>query len=116
MTDKTKYIILTDENFQREVLERTELVMVDFWADWCGPCHIMAPVIEELAAEFEGEVRVGKLDVDANPQAAETYGIRSIPTILFFQDGKIVDQVIGVAPKIELATRLKKLLQGDSNK
>lgn len=110
MTDNKKYITLTDETFPSEVLERTEPVMVDFWADWCGPCHIMAPVIEELAAEFEGRVRVGKLDVDANPEAAETYGIRSIPTILFFKDGKIVDQVVGIVSKMELATRLEKLL------
>lgn len=110
MTESKRYVTLTDETFQSEVLERAHPVVVDFWADWCGPCHIIAPAIEALASKFEGQALVGKLDVDANPETAETYHIRSIPTILFFKDGKVVDQVVGVVSKTELANRLEKLL------
>ena len=111
MSDNKQYTTLTDANFQKEVLENSQPVLVDFWADWCGPCHMVAPAIEELAADFEGRAKVGKLDVDANGKIAGQYGIRSIPAILLFKDGQVVDQVIGVAPKSELTNKLNGLIQ-----
>ncbi len=116
MSANKKQTMLTDANFQKEVLENSQPVLVDFWADWCGPCHMIAPAIEELAADFEGRAKVGKLDVDANGKIAGQYGIRSIPTILLFNDGKLVDQVVGVAPKSELTNKLSDLIQnGEKN-
>jgi len=82
MASNNKYMTLTEDSFQSEVLESTKPVLMDFWADWCGPCHMIAPVIEELAAEFEGNIKVGKLDVDSNPRISMQYGIRSIPTLM----------------------------------
>ena len=111
MTDNGKYVTLTDANFQKEVLENPDPVLVDFWADWCGPCHMIAPIVEELAAYFEGQAKVGKLDVDANTGVAAQYGIRSIPTLLLFKDGQVADQVVGVAPKTELIEKLNAVLE-----
>ena len=109
MADDAKYVTLTDQNFADEVLNSSEPVLVDFWAAWCGPCRILAPAIEELAGEFQGRAKVAKMDVDTNPQTAMNFGIRSIPTLLFFKDGKVVDQLIGVAPKKVMAERLESL-------
>jgi len=105
-----KYITLTEENFQSEVLESTQPVLVDFWAEWCGPCHAIAPVIEEVAVDFEGRAKVGKLEVDDHTSIAMQYGIRSIPTVLFFKDGQVVDEVTGIAPKKVIADKLNALV------
>lgn len=109
MATDAKYVTLTDANFQAEVINSDVPVLVDFWAAWCGPCRIIAPVIEELAGEFAGRAKVAKMDVDHNPQIPMAFGIRSIPTLLFFKDGQVVDQLVGTAPKKVLAERLENL-------
>ena len=106
MSDDTGYLTLTDENFQNEVLSSTEPVLVDFWATWCGPCRAIAPLIEELAGDFQGRAKVGKLDIDNNTNVPMQYNVRSIPTLLFFKNGKVVDQVVGVVPKKVIADKL----------
>ena len=107
MAQNAKYVTLTDDNFQEEVLNADVPVLVDFWAVWCGPCRVIAPVIEQLAEEFEGRAKIAKLDVDHNPQTAMAYGIRSIPTLLFFKDGQVVDQMIGGSPSMKRALAAK---------
>ena len=101
-----KAIELTDQNFAAEVENSSSTVLVDFWAEWCGPCRMVGPIVEELAGEYEGKVKVGKVDVDTNPQVSVKYGIRSIPTLLIFKNGQIVDQVIGAVPKAILKRQL----------
>ncbi len=96
----------TDASFAQDVEQASGLAMVDFWAAWCGPCRMVAPIVEELAAEYEGKVKVLKLDVDANVNTAAKFQVRSIPTILFFKDGKLVDQVVGAVPKPALAAKI----------
>ncbi len=99
-------IVLTDDNFSREVIESDVPVLVDFWAAWCGPCRMIAPLVEELSGEYAGRVKVGKLDVDSAQKTAAEFGIRSIPTLLIFNGGKIADQLIGAVPKQQIAEKL----------
>lgn len=94
-----KAIPLTDANFDAEVLKSDKPVLVDFWAEWCGPCRMVGPVVEELAGEYEGIAKIGKVDVDSNPQVSMQYGIRSIPSLLVFKNGEVVDQIVGAVPK-----------------
>jgi thioredoxin 1 len=101
-------IILTEENFDQEVLQSEIPVLVDFWAEWCGPCKILAPTIEELANECKGQTKIGKLNVDQNAKVAERYGIKGIPTLILFKNGEIVEQVVGVQPKEKLKELLNK--------
>jgi thioredoxin 1 len=98
---------LTDSNFKETVLDSNKVAMIDFWAEWCGPCRYIAPTVEELAKEYEGKAVIAKVNVDDNPETAMEYGIRSIPTILFFKGGKLVDKQIGVVPRNVLESKLK---------
>jgi len=109
MATNPGYVTLTDENFRQEVLQSEKPVLVDFWAAWCGPCQVLGPVIEQLASELDGAAKVGKLNVDENPATAQQFGIRSIPTVLFFDKGQRVDSIIGVVPKDTLRRKLAAL-------
>ena len=108
-TTQQNVVTLDADNFEREVLQSDQPVLVDFWAEWCPPCKAIAPVIKELATEFEGVARVGKVDVDQNKSLAQQYGIGSIPSLLFFRNGKVLDRVQGVVPKSELSGKLMEL-------
>ncbi len=111
MSDSTKPLTLTNENFQTEVLESTTPVLVDVWAPWCGPCRMISPIIEEIAAKFAGRAKVGKLNADNYEEIATQYGVQAIPTLLFFKDGTVVDRVTGVVPAKALADKLNGLLE-----
>lgn len=97
----------TDANFKTDVLESQNLSVIDFWAEWCGPCRAIAPVIEELAKEYSGKVNVGKVNVDQNPQVSMNYGITSIPAILFVKGGKVVDKLVGAQPKANFVKKIE---------
>jgi thioredoxin 1 len=101
-----KPVEITDANFSKEVLESQVPVLIDFWAVWCGPCRMIAPVVEEIASEYDGKLKVGKMDVDNNSQTPLTYGIRSIPTLMVFKGGKVVEQIVGAMPKKNLLDKL----------
>jgi len=99
--------IFTDQNFEDEVIKSDIPVLVDFWAIWCGPCKMIAPIVEQLAEELSGKVKIGKLDVDSNQQTSIKYGIRGIPTLLIFKDGKVVDTIVGAVPKAVILSKLQ---------
>jgi thioredoxin 1 len=103
-------VVLTDANWKKEVMEAEGPVLVDFWAEWCPPCRMIAPSIEALATAYSGRARVGKLNVDENPVVAQTFGIRSIPTLLVFKGGTVVDQQIGALPQSRIAEMLERQL------
>lgn len=105
----TRPIAVTDSDFTREVLDADRPVLVDFWAEWCGPCRALGPILESLSEEFDGRAKIAKLDVDANQQVAMKYGIRSIPTVMVFDKGQLVDTLIGVRPKSDYAKALNGL-------
>jgi len=102
-------IILTDQNFEEEVLKYDGPVLVDFWAPWCGPCRVVGPVVEEVAKDYEGKAKVGKLNVDENQATAQKYGVMSIPTLGFFKGGEMVDQLVGAQPKETIVEHLDKI-------
>ncbi len=108
MADGT--MAVTDETFAAEVEQHQGVAVVDFWATWCGPCRMIAPILEQLAGEYAGKVKVTKLDVDQNQKTAMKFGVRSIPTLLFFKDGKVVEQVVGAMPKPALQAKFDSAL------
>jgi len=103
-------LTIDEKNFKSEIVDSKIPTLVDFWAPWCGPCHVMSPIIEEVAKEYEGKVKVGKINVDENQVLASQYGIMSIPTILIFKAGKIASQIVGARPKSELTDAVSKVI------
>jgi len=99
---------ITDSNFETEVLKSGKVTLIDFWAEWCGPCRAISPIVEELAKEYDGKALIGKVNVDENPEITVKYGIRNIPTVLFIKNGEIVDKQVGAVPKSLLEEKLKK--------
>ena len=112
-TEMGNTMAVTDANFEAEIEKAAGVAVVDFWAEWCGPCRAVGPIIDQLAAEYAGRAKVAKMDVDANPRTGMRFNVRSIPTILFFRDGKLIDTVIGAMPKPHLDAKFKQLI-GDS--
>jgi thioredoxin 1 len=108
MTEGSTLIQVNDKNFSSEVLDSDLPVLVDFWAVWCGPCRSISPIVEELAKEFTGRIKVTKLNVDENPATPGQYGVRGIPTLILFKGGKILDQIVGAVPKARLKTMIEK--------
>jgi thioredoxin 1 len=102
-----KALTFTDDSFEEDVLNSDKPVLVDFWAEWCGPCRMVGPVVDELAGEYEGKAKIGKVDVDNNPEISTKYGIRSIPSLLIFKNGEVVDQIVGAVPKAQLKKQLE---------
>ena len=106
----TQPLAVTDSDFGEQVINSNTPVLVDFWAEWCGPCRALGPVIENLSEEYAGQVKVAKVDVDTNPQVAMQYGIRSIPTVMLFDKGQVVDTFIGVRPKSDYAASIDRIV------
>jgi thioredoxin 1 len=109
MSATTNIVILTDVNFEVEVLKSSTPVLVDFWAEWCGPCKMLAPILDELAGEYDGKVKIGKVNIDQHQSIATQYGIRAIPTLLIFKDGEVAEQVVGLRSKRDLKANLDKV-------
>jgi thioredoxin 1 len=105
-----KVLHVSDSDFEADVLKSSVPVLVDFWASWCGPCKAIAPAIDALADQFDGQVKIAKINVDENPATPSNYGVRGIPTLILFKDGKVVDQVVGAVPQGQLETLIKKAL------
>ena len=105
---------IADASFETEVLKSEIPVLVDFWAPWCGPCRVVAPVVQEIAEQYAGKVKVVKMNTDENPQTASQYGIRSIPTLMFFKDGQKVDQLVGAVPKSTVSITLEKHIENEA--
>lgn len=105
-----KPVTITDENFENEVIKSDVPVLLDFWATWCGPCKAIAPIVEDLANEYNGKVKIGKVDVDDNQQTAIKYGVRSIPTLLIFKDGKVSNSIVGAVPKAQIIQKINAAL------
>lgn len=103
-------VTITDDNFEDEVLKSDKPVLIDFWATWCGPCRMIAPIVEEMAVEYEDKAKIGKLDVDSNQQTSIKYGVRSIPTLLLFKNGELKETIIGAVPKAHLVEKLESVL------
>ncbi len=101
---------ITDANFEELVLKSDKPVMVDFWAEWCGPCRMIGPVVEEMSKEYDGKAVIGKVDVDSNPELSAKFGVRNIPTIVFVKGGEIVDKSVGAVPKSQLTAKLDAIL------
>lgn len=110
MAKDESLVQFTDANFEQEVLKAEKPVLVDFWAPWCGPCRAVGPVVEDLAEAYKGRVKVGKINIDDNPKTATTYGVMSIPTLILFNKGDIMDKLIGLSPKDRLEGLIKKAL------
>ena len=104
-------ITFTDGNFEEEVINSSIPVLVDFWAEWCAPCKMIAPTVDEIAKEFDGKLKVGKVDVDSNPKVSSKYQIRSIPSIVFFKNGKVTDQIVGAVPKVKIMSKIETILE-----
>ncbi len=101
---------VNDSNFEEVVLKSDKLVIIDFWAEWCGPCRMVAPIIEEISEEYDGKVLVAKVDVDSNPGISSKLGIRNIPTVMFFKDGEMVDKQVGAVPKSNFVSKIEPFL------
>lgn len=110
MSEKGKVIHLTDDSFTAEIINSDLPAFVDFWAPWCGPCKMVGPIIEELAEEYDGKVKIAKLNVDENQKTPAQYGVRSIPTLIMFKDGKSIDQMVGAVSKAKMEEMIKKAL------
>ncbi len=107
----TDCLAVTDVDIAREFEQLECVTMVDFWAEWCGPCHVIAPIVEEIVEEYDGRIKVAKLDVEANPDTTARFDVRSIPSILFFKNGQLVDTVVGAAPKAHLVEKIEQHLE-----
>jgi thioredoxin 1 len=110
MGNESDLLHVNDKNFSLEVLQSGVPVLVDFWATWCGPCRAISPIVEELAKEFSGRVKITKLNVDENPSIPGQYGVRGIPTLILFKEGKVLDQIVGSVPKARLKAMIEKAL------